>query len=590
MMVIRLLMHWIHTFSRRACVLGVLLSLSFFVASGIRATDPVQELQDQINETNKMLEMSVNATKPLESEVKALSTRIQSALKNIATLQAEQKQRTADIATQEKVMAGQYEIFTDRVDRQYRFARTNPMIVRFLNNSHGFSALKYTETLAERDRQTIDSIGEHIVNLQTAKTEAAKKEQQLASLQSQLNKQKASFEKDIAGAKQYQTELRGKIANLSARQQSIISEKTGTANTSVGDIPLVGDPKSRPDYNPGFSPAFAVFSFGAPHYKGMSQYGAWGRAKSGQNEEEILKAYYGNIKIETVDTGGNINTSSGSMSFEDRYLMGIAEMPSGWDDNNLAALKAQVIAARTYALSYVGWRMDNRNMSGSICTTEQCQVWNSGKAGNVPDTWRRAVNETKGKVVVSNNTNNIFATWYASTSGGHSLSYTSLGHTTPALWDTTSSWNNWVDGAYEKKSGSPWFYMAWYKTRGGDTCGRSHPWLTQEEFSDILNAWVVRRNASGGDLDRVSPLGGCWGGNPYSMPEMRAKAAGYGEEYTSVSGVRTEHNNEGNTSNVILQTNRGEVKISGSEFKETFNLRAPGRISLKGKLFGIEKK
>lgn len=586
-------MHQTHTFSWRTCVAGALLSVCFLAATAVYAIDPVEELQAQINETNKMLEMSVNATKPLESEVKKLSDRIQSALKNIANLQTEQKQREADIGKKEKEMAGQYEIFTNRVDLQYRFARTNSPLITLLTANRGASgmqALKYTLTLAERDRKTIDSIGENIVNLQAAKADALKKEQQLAGLQTQLNKQKASFEKDIAGAKQYQTELRGKIANLSARQQSIISEKTGTAQTSVGDIPLVGDPKSRPDYSPGFSPAFAVFSFGAPHYKGMSQYGAWGRAKSGQNEEDILKAYYGNIRIETVDTGGNINTSSGAMSFEDKYLMGIAEMPAGWDDNNLAALKAQAIASRTYALSYVGWRMDNRNMSGSICTTEQCQVWNSGKSSNVPENWRRAVNDTKGKVVVSNTTNNIFATWYASTSGGHSLSYTSLGHTTPALWDTTSSWNNWVEGAYEKKSGSPWFYMAWYKTRDGDTCGRSHPWLTQEEFTDILNAWVVRRSANGGDLDRVSPLGGCWGGNPYSMPEMRAKAAGYGEEYTSVSSVRVEHNSEGSTSNVIVQTNRGEVKISGSEFKETFNLRAPGRISLKGKLFGIEKK
>lgn len=572
--------------------LGFGLSL-LLVAKPILAISEVEELQQQINETNKMLEMSINATKPLESEVKKLSDRINNALATISKLQADQKQKEADIAQQELEMDDQYKIFTERVDLQYRFARTNSPLITLLTatrGSHGRQALKYTLTLAERDKKTIDSIGEKILQLQQAKAEAAKQEVQLASLQTQLNKQKASFEKDIAGAKQYQTELRGKIAALSARQQQIVSEKTGTAQTSVGDIPLTGDPASRPDFNPGFSPAFAVFSFGAPHYKGMSQYGAWGRAKAGQNEEEILKAYYGNIKIETVDTGGDINTSGGRMSFEDRYLMGIAEMPSGWTDNNLAALKAQAIAARTYALSYVGWRMDNRNMSGSICITEQCQVWNSGKAASTPDSWKRAVQETKGKVVVSNTTNNIFATWYASTSGGHQLSYTSLGHTTPALWDSTSSWNNWVEGAYEKKSGSPWFYMAWYKTRGGDTCGRSHPWLTQEEFADILNAWVVRKNASGGDLERVSPLGGCWGGNPYSLSEMRDKAAGYGQEFTSINSLRVEHNSEGSTSQVILQTNRGEVKIPGNEFKETFNLRAPGRISLKGKLFGIEKK
>ena len=62
-------------------------------------------------------------------------------------------------------------------------------------------------------------------------------------------------------------------------------------------MPLADDPASRPDFNPGFSPAFAAFSFGAPHRKGMSQYGAWGRAKSGQSAEDILRAYYGGVEI-----------------------------------------------------------------------------------------------------------------------------------------------------------------------------------------------------------------------------------------------------------------------------------------------------
>jgi uncharacterized protein (DUF2141 family) len=57
-----------------------------------------------------------------------------------------------------------------------------------------------------------------------------------------------------------------------------------------------------------------------------------------------------------------------------------------------------------------------------------------------------------------------------------------------------------------------------------------------------------------------------------------------------VSSVRVQHSQDGFTSQVIVQTNRGEVSINGNEFKEVFNLRAPGRIAIKGKLFGIERK
>ena len=82
---------------------------------------------------------------------------------------------------------------------------------------------------------------------------------------------------------------------------------------------------------------FAAFSFGAhTHRKGMSQYGARGRAQSGQDFKTILKAYYGKEPV-GKDTGGTIRVSGqGEMNFETNYLYGIAEMPSSW---NMEALK-----------------------------------------------------------------------------------------------------------------------------------------------------------------------------------------------------------------------------------------------------------
>ncbi len=46
----------------------------------------------------------------------------------------------------------------------------------------------------------------------------------------------------------------------------------------------------------------------------------------------------------------------------------------------------------------------------------------------------------------------------------------------------------------------------------------------------------------------------------------------------------------GVTASVTFQTNKGSVSINGGEFKKSFNLRAPGRISLMSGLFNIEKK
>ncbi len=59
--------------------------------------------------------------------------------------------------------------------------------------------------------------------------------------------------------------------------------------------------------------------------------------------------------------------------------------------------------------------------------------------------------------------------------------------------------------------------------------------------------------------------------------------------FTSVSSVSVIYGNDGATLSVSFQTNKGTESISGSLFKEAFNLRAPGYIGLKSSLFNIEK-
>jgi hypothetical protein len=206
------------------------------------------------------------------------------------------------------------------------------------------------------------------------------------------------------------------------------------------------------------------------------------------------------------------------------------------------------------------------------------------KANSPPQEWKSAVEETRGQVI------DDVVTYYSSTTGGYS---------TTSGWDTKcGNQSCWTGDAYEKIAGSPWFYKGWY-TQGYYTdsakCGRSHPWLSSEEFADILNAWVVRRNGSDGDRERILPvtinscnIGG--GGNPYSMSEMKDKAGNFGGSYDSIGSISVSYSTNGSTAKVVLNTNRGEVTIDGAEFKEIFNLRAPGYISIRSPLYNIEKK
>lgn len=557
-----------------SCLLSFVFTDSILFSSQQVVASEVDDLQKEIDELAHLKKLSEDATTPLETEVANLEARIRSAQAGINSANQQAAQLAVNIEQREQDLAYHYQLFANRIAESYRRMRSfNPLTLIFASGNATVLSknLAYQDSAKAQDDRLIRSISSELKQLADDKRELEETQIRLAALQIQLDEQADFFKGEIEEAKAYQQTLGSKIAELSVRQQAILSEKSGTFQTTVGDVPLADDPASRPDYNPGFSPAFAVFSFGAPHFKGMSQYGAFGRAKSGQNYQEILRAYYGGgIEIKKIDTNTTINVDGyGGYSIEE-YAKRIYEMPSSWGDNGgMEALKAQAVAARSYALA----------RGGSICATEACQVFKpEPKGGN----WEKAVNETAGMVVYANG--QPFSTWYASTSGGYQESYSSNGHSTPGFWDTANGRSGWTSQAYENIAGSPWFYKAWYKTRSGDTCGRDNPWLTSEEMADILNAWVVMYEG-GGDSSRVTPESSCWGGNPYSKAELVAIGG-----YTSVSGASVQYADNGVTANVTFQTNKGGKTMTGAEFYKVFNLRAPARISVKSGLFNIEKK
>jgi stage II sporulation protein D len=130
--------------------------------------------------------------------------------------------------------------------------------------------------------------------------------------------------------------------------------------------------------------------------------------------QPLLHARYrGSIEVGRTSDGSLFII--GETPFED-YLKGIAEVPRSWP---MAALKAQVVAARSYALVQLE-RGDSRGaaLGYDLCATDACQVYAGMvvEAGPFGDRWVRAVDETAGEVLVHEG--RPAETFYFSTSNG----------------------------------------------------------------------------------------------------------------------------------------------------------------------------
>ena len=550
----------------------------------VRAIDPYEDLQRQINELSGAREQSVAATKPLEGELTRLTKQLDNIEAGIAKAKEDLRALEASIAVRENDFGEQYVLLSERVQSYYKNSRApGGLVVLFTagGGSNFFRDLFYEQTVADRDKGEIEKISLDLIQLEKDKQKAESDRVLLADLQVRVDKEAEFFRKEVAGAKAYQASLSQQIATLSARQQSIISQRQSSLGLpqSLGAGPLYCTDDRNLD--PGFGNAFAFYTYGIPHRVGMNQYGAYGRAKAGQDYKAILNAYFSGISFEGGKQDIQIKVQGhGSMPL-DEYLLGIYEMPESW---NIEALKAQAVAARSYALSYTN------NGANEICTTQACQVWKPDKKTGQ---WKDAVEQTKGEVMM--NGGQVATGWYSSTDGGYTFQNNDVWGGSHRPWtkrsrDTSGdvgSFSELNERAYDKES--PCFYSAQgFRTQYGKSA-----WLKNEEVADIVNVLMLAKADSGTadhlyQTDKPHP----YGGEIWDEARVRQELSGKGiTPYTSVSGVSVSADfGSGQTTNVSVSGSAGTKDFSGSEFKSYFNLRAPANIQIVGPLYNVERK
>ena len=559
----------------------IILALLFFLLPTTYA-DEIEDLQKQINELNHARQLSVSATKPLEGQLTVLQRQLAQIQANLDNLSAGISQKQQDLDIREDKLALQQALLEKRVKAYYiRSYLTDPLLV-ILSSIHAgdlFRELSYRQSVTREDRQIITSITQDVISLLTEKTKLEKDKTRLAGLQAEVDKNANFLGSEIKKAKAYQPDLTGQIAKLSARQQQIISQRQASLNlpTSLGAGPLFCTDDRKLD--PGFRPAFAFFTYGIPHRVGMNQYGALGRSQAGQNHEDILRAYFADFSFEQRP---NINISvqgHGSMALE-TYLLGIYEMPDSWP---IEALKAQAIAARSYALSYTG------SGAKEICTTQQCQVY---KGGNKGGNWEQAVKQTEGKTMVSEGS--PVTAWYSSTDGGYTFSASDVGWNnrsfTKRVRDTNGDIGSFADlisRAYDKDS--PCFYAA----QGFRAEFAKSAWLKGGEVADIANMIMLTKRDSGlsehlYQPDKPNPEGKeTW--NPGRVKDELRSRGGIPLNDISAVSISADFSSGMTTAVTITGDGRSET-FNGSEFKNFFNLRAPANLQIVGPLFNVEIK
>jgi SpoIID/LytB domain protein len=133
---------------------------------------------------------------------------------------------------------------------------------------------------------------------------------------------------------------------------------------------------------------------GDGHGVGMSQEGALGLAQHGYSYAAILAHYYTGTAIGQVPRRGVVRVLVGNTVRRiplERYVRGVvaAEMPASWP---AAALEAQAIASRTYALT-----ADAGGSRFQVYADSRSQVY-EGRSAETPQT-NAAVAATAGQVV-----------------------------------------------------------------------------------------------------------------------------------------------------------------------------------------------
>lgn len=528
----------------------------------------IKEYQNSLQSRLSSLQGQLNVT---DEQISSLNTNLGNLDEELSLLEEELEKRQLSLSNQESTRS-----FAMR--RLYKTPFTGLWLLSLMR-SEGFSVINYQKALLARIFQTITNINGEIIlfkkdqqDLKNMQASLLVQKSQLSNLRSQISGQASQIQAQLEAALSESSALGSRLSSLSqeinaamVRHQQLAYQSKGTCSGRAATPNPVG------------APSWYFWGRGTEHGVGMSQYGAYGMAKSGKSAQDILTFYYTGAQVSTWSSPSRIvvnkDGANYDLLFEEEYLAGIGEVPNNWPEE---VIKAQIIAARSYAWSYA------QNYPNSvICATESCQVYVGGQGK------RSHVDQTRGQVVTYGG--NIVQTYYFSTSGGHT---DNVGDSPSFTFDKSS--RSFPQALRESKNNNfPYLrrvddsqydsYSPYHSWSGNLTCSDSqsnppsgdyrggNP-ISQPDMTLILNASMLK---DGGYLDSLE----------YSTPEETIISWLQAEGTTPIQTVsQVELIKMGNSSDRVMWvkangSNRSinEGEITGTRFRYVYNLLSPER-------------
>lgn len=412
-------------FSILLIVTSVLMPVSLYARSSAEIAEEIRKQQEERDRASQQLKDAESRLASYEAELANSEEGIPKLEAEIRQLEAEIERNKIELDLQKKNKELKELEKEQKEIKQNSTLKTIYMDWRVESTAdvkeilHSFDFKKYEQyssVLTSSQSENIYSLSDELGKINKDIEDYESKLAELDRKNEELQQRKKELEESIKRLRYSVYATSGEISNLGAALQnadrniSELSNEQRIAQLRENEILNNTPPPNSGGGAPATPGSFSFVTQGRDLYQGhgvgMSQWGAHGFGLAGYNYQQILTFYYTGTSVTGGYQNSTINVEGyGTMNIED-YVAGQGEVPAKacgnaqqaaarpdkyvvdnpntvWDCWPEEAIKAQVVAFRSYGLVH----------AGGICTTAACQVYN----GTQNTRW--AADETRGQVV-----------------------------------------------------------------------------------------------------------------------------------------------------------------------------------------------